>query len=143
MGRMFVGSTEIAEAYLGGTKVFERTAPAPKTVYPRGTFRGELDTTRDRNLASQDVNAGDTIVLRVELYNCINDWWASRARFRATLGSQSVYVDVPSDGNNWSSTSVSTSFVANTTGTVWVQWLTADNSGTMVSTGSNGMVNVG
>ena len=143
MGRMFVGSTEIAEAYLGGTKVFERTAPTPRTVYPSGSYGGVLDTTYDRNLASANVNAGDTIVLRVQLYNCINDWWASRARFRATLGSESVYVDVPSDGNTWSSAPVSTSFVANTTGTVMVQWLTADNPGTMVSTGSNGRVYVG
>lgn len=143
MGRMFVGSTEIAEAYLGGTKVFERSAPTPRTVTPSGAYRGVLDTTYDVNLASASVNAGDTIVLRVQLYNCSNGWWASNARFRATLGSQSVYVDVFGNGNTWSSTPVSTSFVANTTGTVMVQWLTADNSGTEVATGSNGMVYVG
>lgn len=143
MGRMFVGNTEIAEAYLGSTKVFERTTPVPRTVYPNGTYQGALDTSRDVNLASASVNAGDTIVLRVQLYNCTNSWWASRARFRATLGSQSVYVDVPGNGQSWSSTSVSTSFVANTSGTVMVQWLTADNSGTEVATGSNGMVIVG
>lgn len=143
MGRMFVGTTEIAEAYLGGTKVFEHTAPVPKTVTPSGAYGGVLDTSYDVNLASASVNAGDTIVLRVQLYNCSNGWWASRARFRATLGSQSVYVDVPGDGNNWSSTPVSTSFVANTTGTVMVQWLTADNSGTEVRTGSTGRIYIG
>lgn len=140
MGRMFVGTTEIAEAYLGGTKVFERSAPVPRTVYPSGVYYvsgGALNTMNNVTLASANVNAGDTVVLKVELYNCNNEWWAQAATFRATLNGQTMTVSVPGNGNTWSSTPVSNSFVATTSGTVVVEWLTSDNSGVQISEGGS------
>lgn len=147
MGRMFVGTTEIAEAYLGGTKVFERTAPVPKTVTPVRFYHlgygGTLDTT-DVTLASASVNAGDTVVLRVELHDCTNEWWAQNSTFRATLNGQTMTVSVPGINNTWSSTPVSNSFVATTTGTVVVEWLLSDNSGVQIrGNGSQSYVLIG
>ena len=147
IGRMFVGTTEIAEAYLGGTKVFARSAPVPKTVTPMGTYYvsdGHSLGTTDVTLASASVNAGDTVVLSVQLSNCANEWWAQNATFRATLNGQTMTVSVPGINNTWSTTPVSNSFVATSSGTVVVKWLTSDNSGVQISgNGSNGYVFVG
>lgn len=147
MGRMFVGTTEIAEAYLGGTKVFERSAPVPKTVTPSGIYylsNGRTLSTTDVTLASANVNAGDTVVLSVELHDCENQWWSYSATFRATLNGQTMTVSVPGINNTWSSTPVSNSFVATTSGTVVVEWLHSDNSGVQISgNGSQSYVLIG